>query len=477
MLRLSVLPSLTLKNLNRSCFRFQIVLSNSFSTNIPDFNIVEMPSLSPTMYEGTIGQWLKQPGEMVSAGSLLCEVETDKATVGFEFQDDAILAKILVPEKGPEIKIGTPIAITVDDEDAFTEFLAADASGLIELPTSDIVDTPSDPSPPPTIEQSNSHHHSEVPKRTVSGEYLLMPATAHLARSKHIDVSSLKGTGKGGRITKGDVLDALSKGVTFPTTTSSPASSHTVSPPPQAIPPPLEVSAAITTDAGYEDTKASSMRKVIAKRLTESKATVPHSYASMKCELDVIMKFRKMLAQEQGIKVSVNDLIIKSAALALRDVPELNASFDPKSQSLTLNNTIDVSVAVATPGGLITPIITGADKRGLGDITDTIKELAGRAREGKLQPHEYQGGTFSLSNLGMFGVSEFSAVINPPQAVIMAVGGGVRTVLPDGEGGVRVASVMTARISCDRRVGDEALSGLFLQSFKNYMTQPHLLLL
>jgi len=309
-----------------------------------------------------------------------------------------------------------------------------------------------------------------------------MPATSHLARSKQIDVTSLAGTGKGGRITKGDVLTAISQGTVFPSTAApkkTPSSTQSAVPSPvaaaSAAPP--SFSAVPVTDASFEDTKASSMRKVIAKRLTESKATVPHFYASMKCELDTLMVFRKMLAAEHGVKVSVNDLIIKSAALALRDVPELNASYNPKTNTTSLNPTVDVSVAVATPGGLITPIVTGADQRGLGDITTTIKELAGRAREGKLQPHEYQGGTFSLSNLGMFGVSEFSAVINPPQAVIMAVGGGVKTVVPTQEGGVRVASIMTARISCDRRVGDEALAGLFLQTFNNYMTQPHLLLL
>jgi pyruvate dehydrogenase E2 component (dihydrolipoamide acetyltransferase) len=417
-------------------------------------------------------------GDAIESGALLCEIQTDKATVGYEFQDSAVLAKVLVAEKGADIAVGSPIAITVDDMEEYAEFLKADAAGLITAGNTAKKDTQSQSggAVAPVIDSS----------KRVSPEHLLMPAASHLAATKHIDVRALQGSGKGGRITKGDILVALSKGVSFPTV----APTHKAAKPVAATPAPVTTAAAsvppptpiivgdvATTDAPFDDAKPSAMRKVIARRLTESKATVPHFYASMKCDLDNIMKFRSVLAKEHNIKVSVNDLIIKSAALALRDVPELNASYDVNTGMPRINPSVDVSVAVATPGGLITPIVTGADKRGLDNITNTVKELAGRARDGKLLPHEYQGGTFSLSNLGMFGVSEFSAVINPPQAVIMAVGGGVKTVVPDGKGGVRVATIMTARISCDRRVGDEALSGLFLQSFNNYMTQPHLLLL
>jgi pyruvate dehydrogenase E2 component (dihydrolipoamide acetyltransferase) len=237
----------------------------------------------------------------------------------------------------------------------------------------------------------------------------------------------------------------------------------------------------VSSGAPFEETKASTMRKVIAKRLTASKAGVPHMYASAECELDAVLAFRKKLAADHGVKVSVNDFVIRCAALALRDVPELNASWDDKRLQPQLSPSVDVSVAVATPGGLITPIVTGAHARGLADIGAVVGELAGRAREGKLQPHEYQGGTFSVSNLGSYGVAEFSAVVNPPQAVIMAVGGGVRTVKPGlvGEDGVRApprgATVMTARVSVDRRVGDEALAGQFLQAFQLYMNQPHVL--
>jgi pyruvate dehydrogenase E2 component (dihydrolipoamide acetyltransferase) len=226
------------------------------------------------------------------------------------------------------------------------------------------------------------------------------------------------------------------------------------------------------------------MRKVIARRLTESKREVPHYYTSVEVELDNVMKLRKMLVADHDIKVSVNDVIIRCAALALRDVPEVNGTYDPKSGSVKLQDTIDVSVAVATPTGLITPIVPETDKLGLSEITEKVRDLAGRARDGKLAPGEYQGGTFCISNLGMFGIDEFSAVINPPQAAIMAVGGGIKRIVPtpyvDGaeeQPKPSIKTIMTARLSADRRVVDEATASLFLSAFKHYITKPELLLL
>jgi len=480
-------------------------------SSLPDHEVMGLPALSPTMEAGTIGSWNVKEGDAFEAGSVIAEIETDKATMGFEAQDPGVVAKILV-QPGSEVTVGTPILVVVDDADDAAALVAQFAGFAAEGgPEGGQQAAPPPAGAPATGPPSASQPAGvEVAGRTVPGEHLLMPAASHLAKSKGIDVTALAGSGRGGRITKGDVLQALARGTAFPALApaapaqvaagaalpapaapaqaiaASPAVSSSVPPPPLAVaglPP--------TTEAPGEDVKASTMRKVIAKRLTQSKAGVPHYFVSAECELDAILEFRKRLAKEQGVKVSVNDLIIKSASLALRDVPEMNASFNPSTGLAELNETVDVSVAVATPGGLITPIVTNADKRGLSDITATVRELAGRAREGKLQPHEFQGGTFSVSNLGMFGVAEFSAVVNPPQAVIMAVGGGVRQVLPalknqpnseGGEGGkappgVRVATVMTARVSCDRRVGDEALAGLFLQSFKNYMAAPERLLL
>ena len=234
----------------------------------------------------------------------------------------------------------------------------------------------------------------------------------------------------------------------------------------------------------YEDVANNNMRKVIAKRLTQSKREVPHFYTSMEVELDNVLKLRKELVAKHDIKVSVNDVVIRCCALALRDVPEVNGTYDPKSDAVKLQDSIDISVAVATPTGLITPIVPATDKLGLSGINDKVKDLAGRAREGKLAPEEYQGGTFCISNLGMFGIDEFSAVINPPQAAILAVGGGSRRIVPtpyvegaEEQSKPAIKTVMTARLSADRRVIDEATSSLFMSAFKHYISKPELLLL
>ena len=325
-----------------------------------------------------------------------------------------------------------------------------------------------------------------------------MPSARHISQSKGLDATVLQGTGKDGRITKGDVLLALKNGIQLPTLvkethneglggvvgttsvtipSSNPTSATTTTTSDITIP-------SITTSGSYEDISNNNMRKVIARRLTESKSTVPHFYSTIEIELDNILALRKKLAAKD-VKVSVNDLIIRGSALALRDVPEVNASYNPKSQKVTMNKTVDISVAVATPGGLITPIVPRTDTLGLNDISDKVKDLAGRARDGKLAPEEYQGGTFCISNLGMFGITEFSAVINPPQAAILAVGGGVKKVVVntpyvDGaeeqeQPGIR--SVMSARLSADRRVVDEATAALFMSTLRYYLNKPELLML
>ena len=216
------------------------------------------------------------------------------------------------------------------------------------------------------------------------------------------------------------------------------------------------------------------MRQIIAKRLTESKATVPHFYTTIEIALDDVMRLRKLWANELELKVSVNDFILKASALALRDVPQVNASFDTKANAVQANESVDISVAVATPTGLITPIVFGADTMGLSTLTSTVQDLAKRARDGKLAPQEYQGGTFSVSNLGMFGIAEFAAVINPPQAAILAVGGGSPTVVPPGP---TVRNMMQARLSADRRVVDEPTAALFAQALREYLQDPESLLL
>mmetsp|Transcript_18282 Transcript_18282/g.27627 ORF Transcript_18282/g.27627 Transcript_18282/m.27627 type:complete len:516 (-) Transcript_18282:2597-4144(-) len=450
------------------------------ATDYPPHTIFPMPALSPTMETGTIASWNLKEGDDFSAGDVLCSIETDKASVDFEAQDDGILAKIL--RDGPtaqELPVGTPICVVVEDVDdvsAFADFVA-------EQQESDpVAVSPADVSSPKATPES---------KRTVADEFILMPSARHLSHSKGVDATGLVGTGKGGRITKGDVLKALELGTPMPPLQNKAAPPVADTRTPQAPTKPLSLSDLvdlplpnIETNGAFEDVSNNNMRKVIARRLTEAKSEIPHYYTSMEIELDNVLSLRKSLVKNHDVKVSVNDLIIRSSALALRDVPEVNASFNPNTNQVSMHDSIDISVAVATPSGLITPIVPHTDRLGLADISSSVRDLAGRARDGKLQPNEYQGGTFCISNLGMFGIDEFSAVINPPQAAILAVGGGTARVVPtpwiDGateQEPPQVKSIMTARLSADRRVVDEASAGLFLSALKHYLSKPELLIL
>lgn len=444
-----------------------------------------MPALSPTMEMGTIAKWELQEGEAFGPGSVICSVETDKATMDFEAQDDGVLAKIL--KEGPaaaDITIGSPIAVVVEDEAdvaAFADFVLEEEPAAASA---------SELTPDTAPEASSSAPAAPVQDREVSNDYVLLPSARFLAESKGLDATGLPGTGKGGRVTKGDVLQAIKNGTPMPALARAEAekAAPTPSAPAAAVP-----SAAITEElpvpeiesyGSFEDVANNNMRKVIARRLTESKREVPHYYTSMEVELDEVLKLRKQLATNHDVKVSVNDVIIRASAMALRDVPEVNGTYNPKTDSVSLQESIDISIAVATPTGLITPIVPRTDALGLSEITDKVRDLAGRAREGKLAPEEYQGGTFCISNLGMFGIDEFSAVINPPQAAILAVGGGTRRIVPTPyvEGAEEqpkpsIKTIMTARLSADRRVVDEATAALFMSAFKHYISKPELLML
>eukprot|EP00547_Thalassionema_nitzschioides_P009292 CAMPEP_0194228860 /NCGR_PEP_ID=MMETSP0156-20130528/43588_1 /TAXON_ID=33649 /ORGANISM="Thalassionema nitzschioides, Strain L26-B" /LENGTH=436 /DNA_ID=CAMNT_0038961383 /DNA_START=333 /DNA_END=1643 /DNA_ORIENTATION=- len=436
------------------------------------------------METGTIASWTLKEGDEFSAGDVLCSIETDKATVDFEAQDDGVLARILRDgSAAQELPVGTPVCVVVEEADD----VAAFADFVIENEENESLATPS----PDTGSKSTPESSATTPSnRTVSEEFVLMPSARHLSHSKGVDATGLVGTGKGGRVTKGDVLKALDLGTPMPPlkTTVAPIK---VAPTSQTEPQPVSIADLadlplpnIETDSAFDDITNNNMRKVIARRLTEAKSQIPHYYTSMEIELDNLLSLRKSLVKNHDVKVSVNDLIIRSSALALRDVPEVNASFDPKTSQVSMHDSIDISVAVSTPSGLITPIIPSTDRLGLASISSSMRDLAGRARDGKLQPHEYQGGTFCISNLGMFGIDEFSAVINPPQAAILAVGGGTARVVPtpwiDGateQEPPRIRTIMTARLSADRRVVDEASAGLFLSAFKHYLSKPELLIL
>jgi pyruvate dehydrogenase E2 component (dihydrolipoamide acetyltransferase) len=448
------------------------------SKEYPPHTLYPMPALSPTMETGTISAWSKGVGDEFAAGDSLCTIETDKAAVDFEAQDDGIIAKILREGANAiDMPVGTPICVVVDDASDVAAFSDFQFGGIVESPKEAV-----------SASAPASSTVAATPMAS-SGSSILFPSARHLAESNGLDATGLAGSGKGGRVTKGDVLEAIAAGslpklvkaaapaLATPAASSAPAPAATTPPKPMTL---ADLILPIVETGRVEDIPNTKMRKIIAQRLTESKREVPHFYTTHEVELDAIMKLRKKLANDHEIKISVNDFVLKCSAMALRDVPRVNAQY--KNDTATYLDSIDISVAVATPTGLITPILFGADKLGLAQVTSTVLDLATRARDGKLAPQEYQGGSFSVSNLGMFGIREFSAVINPPQAAILAVGGGAKQFVvrrgPEGEKSPPgVAMRMTARLSADRRVVDEATAGLFMAAFREYMNKPELLLL
>ncbi|XP_033646036.1 pyruvate dehydrogenase protein X component-like [Asterias rubens] len=417
-----------------------------------------MPALSPTMEEGTILKWLKQEGDAIAAGDALCEIETDKATLTLDADDDGILAKILVPEGTSGVKISSMIALLVAEGEDHT---AVEMPGETETPkqAETVADGPIEGVSETT--QFSSMRHSVGKDGGV-----LSPAVRQLLDRHHLSADDIPTSGPHGRLLKGDVLKFIQEGgaktaPSIDTTKPTPVQEPVPVSKPKVMPLPTNYQQQET----YTDIDLSSIRKVIAKRLTESKRTIPHSYASAECNIDKIMSLRKDLKKD-GVKVSVNDFIIKAAAVALKEMPDVNASWSG-TEAKKLSD-IDISVAVATDKGLITPIVKNAIGKGLVEISANVKDLAARAREGKLQLNEFQGGSFSISNLGMFGISEFSAVINPPQACILAIGSARMTLNQS----MKPQAMTTVMLSSDGRVVNDALAATFLQSFKKNMENP-----
>ncbi|HVL79721.1 MAG TPA: pyruvate dehydrogenase complex dihydrolipoamide acetyltransferase, partial [Sphingomicrobium sp.] len=379
---------------------------------------LKMPALSPTMEEGTLAKWLVKEGDEVKSGDVLAEIETDKATMEFEAVDEGTIAKILVPEGSDGVKVGTPIALLAGegespddasaaprvDEPAPTSEPEVKGYGAAPGKDSDIAKAPVE-TPAPAAAPAAPKSDGQRIKAS--------PLARRLAEAQGIDLSSIQGSGPGGRIVRADLGTAAGGAAARP----QPAAAA-----PQAAAAPAQP---FETEIPHEAVKLSNMRKTIARRLTEAKQTIPHIYLTVDVRLDALLKLRSELnagLESRGIKLSVNDLLIKALAQALVEVPECNVSF--AGDQLIKYSRADISVAVAIPGGLITPIITGADAKSVSAIATEMKELAGRAKEGKLQPHEYQGGTASISNMGMYGITQFDAVINPPQGMIMAIGAG-----------------------------------------------------
>ncbi|KAK7099198.1 pyruvate dehydrogenase protein X component-like [Littorina saxatilis] len=415
---------------------------------------VEMPSLSPSMEEGTIVAWHKKEGDTVKQGELLCDIQTDKAIVGMEWEDDeAILAKILNQAGSTKIKVGTLIAMMVAEGEDWKD---VQIPAQTAAPSSEPVATST--SPPPAAEKVAA---IEVDLPGIG------PSVKKLLQEYNITPSSVSATGPKGNLIKGDILNYIqSKGLHKVDQTGKSATPEKAAAPTLASPP-----AASSPSRGepYIDIPLSSMRKVIAKRLTESKSTVPHAYSTIDCSMQIVTNARARFI-EQGIRVSMNDFIIKAAGFALERSPRVNATY--KADNFQPSPTVDISVAVATEGGLITPIVQNVPSLGVAQISETVKALAEKARAGKLQPHEFQGGSFSISNLGMFGIKEFSAVINPPQVAILAIGG---TRLTVGNENSIIDPKMSVTLSYDSRVMDEKDALQFLELFRLGLQNPDIL--
>ena len=412
-----------------------------------------MPALSPTMTEGTLASWQVKEGDAIQSGQVLAEIETDKAVMEVEAVDEGVLAKILVPAGSESVAVNSVIALLAEEgEDPATVSVPSDTNAPVNNTTSEVA------APPQTT--STQKPSSKSPTDPLGARIFASPLARRLAKEAGLDLASLKGSGPHGRIVKRDIETAIAAGPI------------TAGPAPKAAPTQAGmISSDLAGPAPYEVVPLNTMRKTIARRLSEAKSTVPHFYLSVDIELDQLLEARKALntTADGTYKLSVNDLIIKACGMALMKVPKANATW--ADEGIRLYQRADIAVAVATEGGLITPVVRGANLKGLAAISTEMKDLAERARASKLMPEEYQGGSFTLSNLGMFGVKQFQAIINPPQASILAVGAGVEQPIAR-NGKIETATVMSATLSVDHRAVDGALGAQLLQAIKGYIETP-----
>ena len=423
-----------------------------------------MPALSPTMTEGTLARWLKKEGDTVRSGDVLAEIETDKATMEVEAVDEGVLTRIVVPDGTAGVAVNATIGV-----------LDGDGSEAIASPaTMPAAASPATAAPVAAQLAAIAEHHAPA-----QGRVFASPLARRLAQQAGIELKTVKGSGPNGRIVRADIEAFQAK----PPAPAPIAAAIPSVPAPIPVPAPALTPAPASTPvpaitAPHTLVPNSNMRKIIGKRLTESRQTIPTFYVTGDIELDALMALRAQLnaraPKEGGYKLSVNDFVIKAAALTMRQVPALNATFT--EAAIARYTDVDISVAVSIPDGLITPIIRGADRKGLAAISGEMKDLANRAKAGTLKPEEFQGGGFSISNLGMFGVQSFTAIINPPQAAIIAVGAGTqRAVVKAGQ--LAVANVMTCTLSVDHRVADGAVGAQWIAAFKALLEDPLGLLL
>ncbi len=421
---------------------------------------VFMTQLSPTMTEGKIARWLKKEGDTLESGDLLVEVETDKATMEVEVVDEGVLHKILSPA-GSLVAVGLPIAVIAeDDEDVPADYMPANGD---TSPVEELADAPQAVTAPVVEDAAPVTAPPIAPAPVVrSGRIKASPLARRLAKQKGINLAAIQGSGPKGRIVKADVENASKRGISLGGAMAA------LTPPPVR---PLPQGPLPYHEDEFDRIENSMMRKAISRRLTESKQSVPHFYLSVDVGMDRLMDLRAQLneAADGAFRLSVNDFIVKAVAKGLVDVPAANASW---TDSHTLmHKHAHISIAVAIEGGLITPVVRFAEQKGMTDISAEVKELAGRAKAGELQPNEYAGGTFSISNLGMFGVKQFSAIVNPPEGAILAVGGtDERAVVENGV--VVVKTMMTLTLSCDHRVVDGAVGAEFLAVLKKHIECP-----
>jgi len=418
-----------------------------------------MPALSPTMEEGTLAKWLVKEGDEVKSGDLIAEIETDKATMEVEAVDEGVIGKILVSEGQESIKVNQPIAVLLEKDESLSDLViennVTDEPNEViketKVEISDVVVLNNEPKDKSVSEEENSKINNNLSKSSNSSRLFATPLAKRLAKQMDIDLSLLKGSGPHGRILKFDV-ENFKGDKKFNTNQVS-----------------------ISNDTS-EIVKNSSMRKTIAERLVKSKNEAPHFYLSIDCNIEELLKARSSInSMSNGeYKISVNDMIIKAASATLIKVPKANASWENENTRYFKNT--DISVAVAIEGGLITPIVKNVESKGLQEISQDMKVLAQKAKEGKLMPEEYVGGSFSISNLGMYGIKEFAAVINPPQGCILAVGAGEqRAIVINNQ--ISIATMMTVTLSCDHRVVDGAVGAEFLSKFKEFVENPSLMLL
>lgn len=432
---------------------------------------VPLPALSPTMESGSIVSWDKKEGDQLSEGDLLAEIETDKATMAFETPEEGYLAKILVPAGTKGVPLGKPLCIIVESEDDVAKFkdfsteqAIAEAGGS-DTPMATSSEATLPPAPQPSSQAPATQVSSPTPMQPSAAvsldRTLASPLAKRLAKEMGVQLPTL-GSGPNGRVVANDLQELSAN------TSRSPISTEPTRPSP-------------SQDVGdFIDIPLTNMRQTIAKRLTHSKQQVPHYYLTVNLKVDELLELRQrfntMLAKD-GVKLSVNDFIVKAAALSCKKVPQVNSTW--QETFIRQYNRVDVCVAVATDSGLITPIVFNADNKGVQDIGSEIKGLAERARQGKLQPHEFQGGTFTISNLGMFEIQHFTAVINPPQSAILAVGSTQQQLIPapDTEDKYKFINTLNVTLSCDHRVVDGVVGAQWLQWFRRYMEKPFSMLL